>query len=118
MSRRIVVGMIAVLAVVSLGACAGTSTKSAGGGNVIALTVTEDGFEPNTVTVKAGEPVTLTVTRKTERTCATELVLKEHDINQPLPYNQPVTITFTPKQAGELTYACAMDHYKGHIVVQ
>ena len=84
----------------------------------IAITVTEDGFEPPVVTVAAGQPVKLVVTRKTTKTCATELVMKEHNINQPLPLDTPVEITFTPTHPGELTYACAMDMYKGKVVVK
>ena len=101
---------------------AAASTDTAGHpaepGGPVAITVTEDGFEPPVVTVAANQPVTLVVTRKTAKTCATELVLKEHNINQPLPLDTPVEITFTPTQAGELTYACAMDMYRGKIVVK
>lgn len=86
--------------------------------DAIELTVTKDGFEPKEVRVKAGQPVTLAVTRKTDRTCATELVLKEYGINQKLPLNETVHIQFTPNQSGQLTYACAMDMIKGTIVVE
>jgi plastocyanin domain-containing protein len=83
----------------------------------VAISVTEEGFVPKEIHVKAGQPVTLAVTRKTERTCATELVLKEYTINQKLPLNETVEIKFTPKETGQLTYACGMDMIKGHIVV-
>ena len=75
----------------------------------IALSVTEKGFEPSPVQIEKGKPVTLVVTRKTDQTCATELTLPEYKINQKLPLNQPVEITFTPDKAGELVYGCAMD---------
>jgi plastocyanin domain-containing protein len=84
----------------------------------IQITVGENGFEPSVVTVHRGELVTLVVTRKTEKTCATEFVMKEHNINQPLPLNQAVTITFTPDKTGDLGYACAMDMYRGTIRVE
>ena len=84
----------------------------------IAITVTEKGFEPEVVTVAAGKPVTLVVTRTTAKTCATDLVMPAHGINQPLPLGEAVEITFTPDKAGELTYACAMDMYKGRIIVK
>lgn len=84
----------------------------------VAITVTEKGFEPEAVTVAAGQPVTLVVTRTTAQTCATELVMPAHNINQPLPLGEAVEITFTPDQAGELTYACAMDMYKGKVIVK
>lgn len=87
-------------------------------GTRVKLFVTEDGFVPARVEIPADRPVTLVVTRTTDRTCATELVLKEHGINQALPLNQPIEIRFTPARAGELTYACGMDMYKGTLVVQ
>ncbi len=41
-----------------------------------------------------------------------------HNINKPLPLGQAVEITFTPEKPGELTYACAMDMYKGKVIVR
>jgi len=76
----------------------------------IALSVTEKGFEPTPIRVEKGKPLTLVVTRKTDHTCATEITLPEYKIDQKLPLNQPVEITFTPEKAGELVYGCAMDH--------
>ena len=76
----------------------------------VVISVTEKGFEPTPIQVEKGKPVTLVVTRKTDQTCATELTLPEYEIDQKLPLNQPVEITFTPEKAGELVYGCAMDH--------
>jgi plastocyanin domain-containing protein len=84
----------------------------------IAITVTENGFEPAEITVPRGEPVTLVVTRRTEKTCATEFVMKSHGINQPLPMNQAVTIAFTPTEPGELRFACGMDMIAGKVIVR
>lgn len=86
--------------------------------NRVEIAVTEDGFVPASVTVTAGQPVTMVVTRKTDKTCATELVMKDQNINQALPLNQAVEITFTPAQKGTLTYACGMDMIKGTVVVE
>jgi len=87
-------------------------------GTEVTLYVTKDGFVPANVVVPAGKPVTLMVTRKTDRTCATGLVMKEKDINQELPLDETVSITFTPDHAGTLEYACPMDMIKGSITVQ
>lgn len=87
-------------------------------GTEVTLYVTKKGFVPANVVVPAGKPVTLMVTRKTDRTCATGLVMKEKDINQELPLNETVSITFTPDHAGTLEYACPMDMLKGSITVQ
>lgn len=86
-------------------------------GTEVTIYVTSEGFVPASVHVPAGKPVTLHVTRKTERTCATELVMAAHEIHQALPMNQTVDITFTPSEAGELRYACGMDMIAGKIVV-
>jgi len=85
---------------------------------VVTMEVTGEGFVPAQVKVKAGQPVKLVVTRKTDRTCATEIVIKDFGINKPLPLNQPVEITFTPTKAGKLRYACAMDMIAGVIIVE
>lgn len=100
-----------------LAGCASSGKSTADSGRVT-ITVTEKGFEPEAVTVAAGKPVTLVVTRTTAKTCATELVMAAHGINQPLPLGEAVEITFTPDKAGELTYACAMDMYKGRVIVK
>lgn len=84
----------------------------------IAITVTKKGFEPASIRLKAGQPVRLVVTRKVERTCATEIVIKGLGINQPLPLNKTVEVRFTPKAAGTLRYACAMDMIAGSLIVE
>ena len=87
-------------------------------GGPVKITVTKNGYEPATVRAKAGQPLTLVVTRTTDETCATEFFLPEENLNVPLPLNQPVTITFTPKQAGKLRYSCAMRMFFGDIEVK
>jgi plastocyanin domain-containing protein len=84
----------------------------------IEMQVTKAGFVPDKLQVKKGQPLKLVITRTTERTCATEIVIKELGINQPLPLNKAVTVQFTPAKAGTLRYACAMDMIAGTIVVQ
>ena len=84
----------------------------------IAINVTSDGFVPANVTAKAGKPLKLVVTRQVERTCATEIVMKDFGVNQPLPLGKPVTITITPKKPGAYRFACGMDMIAGVLNVQ
>jgi len=84
----------------------------------ITMAVTADGFTPSSSHVPVGKPVTLVVTRKVAQTCATELVIKDFGINQPLPENQPVTVTFTPSKAGPIHYSCAMGMVAGDLVAE
>jgi plastocyanin domain-containing protein len=85
---------------------------------VFELQVTGEGFVPSNIKVKQGQPVRLVVTRKTDRTCATEIVIRDLKINKKLPLNQPVTVDFTPSKSGQLRYACGMDMVSGVIVVE
>jgi hypothetical protein len=82
------------------------------------IRVTEDGFVPAKAKVKVGAPVTLVVTRTVEKTCATEIVIADYGVNQPLPLNQSVEVTITPKKAGNIHFACAMNMITGELVAE
>jgi plastocyanin domain-containing protein len=113
--KGILFGLVSLMV---LAGCAGRSGQGGADSGRVTIMVTEKGFEPEVVTVSMGKPVTLVVTRTTANTCATELVMPAHGINQPLPLGQAVEITFTPDKTGELSYACAMDMYQGKVVVK
>ncbi len=83
----------------------------------IVISVTSEGFVPATTRVEAGKPVTLVVTRKIERTCATEIVVKDFGIRKSLPVGQPVEVTFTPAKPGTIRFACGMDMIAGQVIV-
>lgn len=74
----------------------------------VEISVTEKGFEPNSILVKKDEPLKLVVTRKTEATCAKKLVLDEAKVSVDLPMNKPVEIDFTPTKSGPVKYGCQM----------
>jgi plastocyanin domain-containing protein len=85
------------------------------------IQVTRDGFAPDTVKVPAKEPVALVFVRKTNATCAKQVVLQLDDgkkIQRELPLDVPVQIDVTFARAGKLGFACSMDMTKGVIVVQ
>ena len=83
---------------------------------VVEMQVTKAGFVPAEVKVKQGQPVALKITRTEQRTCATEIVIDEHNVNAKLPLNETVTVRFTPKKSGELKYGCAMDKMIGGVL--
>ncbi|HEY0250881.1 MAG TPA: cupredoxin domain-containing protein [Kofleriaceae bacterium] len=87
----------------------------------VQVAVTENGFEPASVNVPAGKPVTIVFTRKTDKTCAKSVVLTMDDgkkLEKELPLDTPVEVATTFSKAGKLDYACGMDMVKGTIVVQ
>ena len=92
------------------------ATTSPSGEQVVDITVTEEGYVPKDVAVDKGRPVRMRVTRKTDKTCATEVVIAEHGIDVKLPLDQTVDIVFTPKTSGTLRYGCAMDHMISSVI--
>ncbi|HEY7183116.1 MAG TPA: cupredoxin domain-containing protein [Blastocatellia bacterium] len=79
--------------------------------------ITDNGFEPSSLKLKADAPAKVTFVRKTDATCAKEVVIKEYNIDRKLPLNEPVTVEFTPRK-GEFIFACGMDMLKGKLIVE
>jgi RND family efflux transporter MFP subunit len=80
--------------------------------------VTETGYEPAKLTLRAGEPARITFVRNTDKTCGTEVVFPSLNIRRSLPLNEPVVIEFTPKSSGEIGFVCGMNMLRGTVVVQ
>lgn len=79
--------------------------------------ITDKGFEPASLKLKAGVRAKVSFTRKTDETCAKEVVLKDYGINQKLPLNETVTVEFTPRK-GEFAFGCGMNMLKGKLIVE
>lgn len=113
--------LIALCTVALLGFVTITSADPKPAPKRIEIVVTEKGFEPSRVQVAAAQPVTLVITRKTDRTCAKRVVVQLGDgkkIEQDLPLDKAVEVPVTFVKKGELRYACGMDMISGVILVQ
>ena len=88
-----------------------------GGAQTATVEVTSKGFEPDSLKLKVGVPAKVTFVRKTDQTCAKEVVIKEYGIERKLPLNEPVTVEFTPRK-GEFSFACGMNMIKGKLIVE
>ena len=80
----------------------------AAAGGKIAMKVTGKGFEPEWIPAKKGQPLTLAITRTTDKTCAREIIFQGQDGKTELPLNKTVEVTYTPKASGEIKFGCAM----------
>ena len=87
------------------------------GAQTATVEVNGEGFQPSSLRLKAGVPAKVTFVRKTDETCAKEVVIKEYNIDRKLPLNEPVTVEFTPRK-GEFIFACGMDMLKGKLIVE
>jgi RND family efflux transporter MFP subunit len=82
------------------------------------VVVSEQGYEPAKVTLRAGTPVRITFVRTTDKTCGTEVVFPSLNIKRALPLNEPVVIEFTPAKSGDIAFACGMNMLHGTVVVR
>jgi plastocyanin domain-containing protein len=74
----------------------------------VEVEVTEAGFVPARIPARAGKPLTMAITRKTDRTCAREILFAGQEGKTELPLNKTVEVTYTPKASGEVKFGCAM----------
>ena len=82
------------------------------------VVVSERGYEPARVTLRAGTPARITFLRTTDKTCGTEVVFPSLNITRALPLNEPVVVEFTPPKSGDIAFVCGMNMLKGVIVVE
>ena len=113
LKKILLVGVLALAA-----GCAQQAKQNAGGPVRFELAVTDAGFTPATITVPAGKPVTLVVTRKTDQTCAKEIVFPEQGIRKPLPLNEAVEVVLPASPKGEIAYVCGMNMLRGTVIVE
>ena len=78
----------------------------------------EGAYQPNVVTVKAGVPVRLKFDRREATDCSNRVVLPDFGISRALPAFATTNVEFTPEEPGEYPFACAMNMYRGTIVVE
>lgn len=83
----------------------------------VTVEVNSKGFEPSSLKLKAGAPAKLTFIRKTDETCAKEVLIKDYGISRKLPLDEPVTVEFTPRK-GEFTFTCGMNMFKSKLIVE
>ena len=70
--------------------------------------LTEEGFVPSKIPAEVGKPITLAITRKTDKTCAREILFKGQPGKTELPLGKEVEATYTPKASGTVPFGCAM----------
>jgi plastocyanin domain-containing protein len=84
----------------------------------IAIHVTTDGFVPKHATAPRGQPVTLVITRDTDQTCATQLVVQGIDSTWDLPLHRAVHIDVPQGVTDTLRYVCGMGMERGDVTAR
>lgn len=79
----------------------------------VLINVQSNGYEPNYLKVKKGQPVKLTLQSKDAYSCAAAFTFKEYGIKTFLKANDTQVFTFTPVSKGKFRFACSMGMYTG-----
>jgi plastocyanin domain-containing protein len=92
--------------------------KAADKVRTVEMTISDAGTQPAQVSVKKGEHIRLAITRKTDRTCVTEIQAAGLGIQkQPLPLNKTAVVEFTADKPGKVKLLCGMGMEFGTVVV-
>lgn len=86
--------------------------------NSYKIIVNKDGFTPQQISLKSGQPLKLAFYRTDADNCASEIVFKTLNIRKKLPVGEVVTVDVPTDRGGEFAFACGMDMYRGKIVVE
>ena len=80
--------------------------------------VVDGGYVPNRIVVNSGQPVRLNFLRKDPSSCLEKVLLPDFHKALDLQLNKTTSVEFTPTQAGEYTFHCGMNMFKGVVKVQ
>ena len=109
--------LLALFAVAATAGC-NQQQKSSAGPQVVQLAVTDRGFEPARAEVPRGQAFTLVITRKSDQTCAKEILIPALNERRPLPLNQAVRIDVPHGVVDTLNYICGMHMFGGTIAAK
>jgi uncharacterized protein len=82
----------------------------------VSMSVTPQGYSPNTLTVKKGVPVKWVIDGNGITGCTSEILLPAFGIDRPLKRGENI-IEFTPKVAGTYKFSCGMQMVWGKFIV-
>lgn len=84
----------------------------------IKIVVSSNGFAPQEISYKKGQPMKLAFYRADKENCADEVIFKDLNIKRKLPVGEVTVIEIPTDKTGEFNFACGMNMYKGKIIVE
>ncbi len=78
----------------------------------------DNGYDPDRITVKAGEPVRLEFFRKDPNSCLEKVLIPDFEIARDLPLDRVTVIELTPQQPGTYQFTCGMNMFRGELEVR
>ena len=86
-------------------------------GRRIDIQVSNAGYKPDQIDVKAGEDVTLVFTMVEETECGSEVQIPSTQAHAKLALNVPTPLPFKADKPGPVAFTCGMGMMKGTLVV-
>ena len=88
------------------------TAQAANGVQSVDVTV-DGGYSPDQIVVQAGQPVQLNFFRKDPSSCLEQIILPDFNKAVDLPLNQTATVEVVPEKAGDYTFHCGMNMFRG-----
>ena len=86
--------------------------------SVIEIRIANGVYTPSRIVAQAGSPITVRFLREDPSPCAEKVIFDELGVTADLPIQQPIDVTITPAEAGEYTFTCQMQMYRGTLLVK
>lgn len=98
----------------------GTGVEAAvtSAGTQEATIVVKGAYTPDVIVVEHGKPVRLNFLRQETAACSEEVIFPDFTRRAQLPEGQLVPVEFTPEEAGEYEFHCAMGMLRGKLLVR
>jgi plastocyanin domain-containing protein len=85
----------------------------------VKITITDMGYEPSNIKLKAGVPVRMVFDQHGTTECSSKVMIPDFGIEKTeIPTGDPTSIEFTPEADGEFTFTCGMKMLKGTLMVE
>lgn len=95
-----------------------TAVANAAVANDVTLHITESGYTPGNITVKAGQPVTMKLVNDNGQGCIQSFTIPSLNIQKVVPVGSSDTLSFiAPNTPGQVPFMCSMGMYRGVINV-
>ena len=114
MKRSLIALFLLVTGVVGVGI---VTTSVEAHTRTVKVKVSKSGFSPSSIDVEAGHKLNLVFNRADDKNCGSKVVFAKLGISKTLPVGKDVVVSITPKESGQISFACGMGMYKGSIVV-
>ena len=117
MTNKIFTTVFAIFVVLSASAVYAKPVRPRPKVQRVTINLTYLGYRPESFRLRRGIRAFVTFIRRTKDDCGEVIVIPAYSIRRTLPFNQPLTVSFTPRRNGTFNFMCGMDMLRGQIIV-